>query len=260
MDKSMLILVSGEGSTDIGVASPGMIGLCPPGKWEPGPMAFFIDRFVEKKFNFSPLECWSMWFINETSLNSISKKIKPMISSKGIFFKKNSQALLAVAYKLGKEKNCNVLPILFRDTDGSQSQQRIILWKNKRDSIAHCINSENIHVCPMVPNPKSEVWLLCPLKKKYESCESLEELSGNDASPNSAKSMLQDCLNNDVSRTSLNELIINGYIDPFQINMPSLIAYREDLETTIYEQEIIKNLPQNLRVEFERVTADIEIE
>ena len=44
----MLILVSGEGSTDIGVASPGITGLCPPGSWEPGPMALFIDRFVEK--------------------------------------------------------------------------------------------------------------------------------------------------------------------------------------------------------------------
>ena len=255
----MLILVSGEGSTDIGVASPGMTGLCAPGSWEPGPMALFVDRFVEKFFNFSPLNCYSMWFINETSLNAISKKIRPMQVSRDIYFKKNYKALLAVSYKLSKETECDVLPILFRDTDGSQSEQRNKLWTNKRKSIANCINSNEIYVCPMLPNPKSEAWLLCPLKNNYNSCASLENLSGNDTSPNSAKALLQACLNEDVSREVLNNLIEKGNIDPNRIDMPSINACKEDMKQVVYRREMISQLASSLLKEFDRVTTEITL-
>lgn len=43
---AMLILVSGEGSTDIGENNVGVSSICPPGHWEPGPMAYFIDHFI----------------------------------------------------------------------------------------------------------------------------------------------------------------------------------------------------------------------
>ena len=259
MDSPMLILVSGEGSTDIGVASPGITGLCPPGSWEPGPMALFIDRFVEKFFNFSPLDCYSMWLINETSLNAISKKIKPMQASRDIYFKKNSKALLAVSYKLSKETECDVLPILFRDTDGSQSQQRKRLWTGKRKSIANCINPNEMYVCPMLPNPKSEAWLLCPLKNNYNSCARLECLSGNDASPNSAKALLQECLNEEVSREVLNKLIENGNIDPNLINMPSINVYKKDMQQVVCRRDKISNLASSLLKEFDRVTTEITL-
>ena len=50
MDSPMLILVSGEGSTDIGVASPGITGLCPPGSWEPGPMALWKNFLISPRW------------------------------------------------------------------------------------------------------------------------------------------------------------------------------------------------------------------
>lgn len=60
----MLILVSGEGSTDIGKAS-GNYDLYAPGSWDPGPMAHFINCIIYNTLNFEPLDSMSMWFIPE---------------------------------------------------------------------------------------------------------------------------------------------------------------------------------------------------
>jgi len=46
---------------------------------------------------------------------------------------------------------------------------------------------------PMLPNPKSEAWLLCALKKPrpYQDCDRIEAGSGNAAAPDSLKAQLE---------------------------------------------------------------------
>jgi hypothetical protein len=47
----------------------------------------------------------------------------------------------------------------------------------------------------MIPKPKSEAWLICVLKEHaYQNCQSLEDRSGNDNSPNSLKDELEEIL------------------------------------------------------------------
>ena len=98
----MLILVSGEGSTDIGKAS-GNYDLYAPGSWDPGPMAYFINSIIYNTLNFEPLDSMSMWFIPEVSLNSISRTLKPMTLGQNKEFRKAARVLLASAVKLSQE-------------------------------------------------------------------------------------------------------------------------------------------------------------
>lgn len=266
---SMIVLVSGEGNTDMGEADWGTTGICAPGKWYPGPMAHFVDRFISKLYGCEPLAWHSMWFVPESVVSNISKKISPMALRKSgtrsgaAGFKKNAFALLALAYQLSSVENCSVLPILFRDIDGSQREHREDpdRWRTIHDEIAYCVNSAEqiIYVCPMVPKPKSEVWLLCALTKNYHFCDELEELSGNDDSPKSIKSMLAQCIKKDVTRTNLVDLIEKGDIDPLKINMPSIKNFEKDLRTITYSMDKIKLLPFSLLDKLNKYSLDVDI-
>lgn len=244
-----IILVSGEGPTDIGKSQYGSPNVCRWGEWEPGPMACFVDKILQAN-GINSFEYAAMWFVPETVLSEISKEIGHMIlrntnsSSRSAGFRKNAFALLSLAYVISQNENCDVLPILFRDADQRN-------WEEMRWQIAHCADkTENIYVCPMIPNPKSEAWLLCALKHNYASCEKLEdEISGNDKSPNSAKKQLEEYLGDD-NIHKINELIENGTIDPLCITMPSMTNFIDDLSSTIYSKEVIEKLPKSLRDKF----------
>ena len=240
---TMLILVSGEGPTDIGKAS-GNYDLYAPGSWNPGPMAYFINCIIYNTLNFEPLDSMSMWFIPENKE-----------------FRKAARALLASAVKLSQETNCEVLPVLFRDTDGSRSQRRRGIWKEKHDSIAFCMDREHkiMHVCPMLPNPKSEVWLLCALKNGYKSCNQLEDISGNDNSPNSAKSILQEYLGTEATQESLVELMKESVIRPDDINMPSFNAWKDDLSSMAMTKAKDRELPDQALRDLREITASVRI-
>ena len=244
-----IILVSGEGPTDIGKSQYGSPNVCCWGEWEPGPMACFVDKILQAN-GINSFEYAAMWFVPETVLSEISKEIGHMIlrssnsSSRSAGFRKNAFALLSLAYVISQNENCDVLPILFRDADQRN-------WEEMRWQIAHCADkTDNIYVCPMIPNPKSEAWLLCALKHNYTSCEKLEdEISGNDKSPNSAKKQLEECLK-DYDSHNLNELIENGTIDPLRITMPSMTNFIEDLSKIIYGKEDLAKLPDSLQKKF----------
>lgn len=259
-DSGMLILASGEGPTDIGKAY-GNYDVYAPGYWEPGPMAYFISSIVDTIWNFDPLDASTMWFIPEVSLNAIAKNMKPLSLARNREFTKSARALLASARKLAQERDCKVLPILFRDTDGSCSQRtrNQARWQEKHDSIAYCMDrtSNIMHVCPMLPNPKSEAWLLCALQNNYRSCADLESLSGNDKSPNNVKSMLEDCLSKPVTRSYLVELIESCIIKPDLIDMPSFNSWKNDLcqmsqghnDLSEEAKRYFQNIENNVRVQ-----------
>jgi hypothetical protein len=81
----------------------------------------------------------------------------------------------------------------------------------------------------MVPNPKSEVWLLCALQAApYQNCARFETISGNDDSQHPAKAQLAEALAAH-PRGSEDEadLVTAGVIDVHRIDMPSFNEFRE---------------------------------
>lgn len=125
-------------------------------------------------------------------------------------------------------KDDDVIAILFRDSDGTNSTSKG-MWEEKVSSIENGFKMEKFtRGVAMVPKPKSEAWLICALKNKpYENCEELEERSGNDKSPNNLKDEL-DSFN--ISNDKINEMIQNGQIEIDKIDMPSFKYFSEKIK------------------------------
>ena len=267
MMSSFLVLVSGEGPTDIGEKDFSCVGICAPGKWKPGPMALFVDAFIKEIYGFSPMNTEPMWFGEETTLSLVSKNLKPMSLGSNMYFVKNARALFAIARKLALQKNEDVLPVLFRDADGTHSSNKSE-YSKKCESIAHCLYKDDYgkmscFVCPMVPKPKSEAWLLCALQNSYHNCESLEALPGNDKSPKSAKQALSrviGCGARESIRECLVRFIENEDISPCQIKMPSLELHKQYLkEVRISRSDIEKILPKSQLTHFKNAVNNVQL-
>ena len=130
------------------------------------------------------------------------------------------------------QDKCDVGAVLFRDSDGTKASQRS-LWDDKVKSIELGFAAENFEFgVPMVPKPKSEAWLLCAVQTKaYQHCGRYEDLSGNDASPKSAKNALEKALTaKQRAYDDVPEMIEQGTIDPQRIQMPSFDRFRRRLQ------------------------------
>jgi hypothetical protein len=129
-----------------------------------------------------------------------------------------------------------VLAILFRDADRTRSSKRGE-WQDKWDSIIHGFSSQGFDFgVPMLPNPKSEAWLLCAVKDDpYQHCEQLESLSGNDDSPESLKSKLDRSLDGNNSSEELSQMVKDKEIDIDQIDMKSLVAFKDQLNEVMHK-------------------------
>lgn len=246
----MLVLVTGEGPTDIGCATS--TDLCPPGSWTLGPITLFIEKFIQAHIE-STLTVGQFWFAPKTYITGICKRLMPMAISSGrendcAEGKKRTRALMAAAIALSQQENDDVLPILFRDTDNRSHDIR----RNTkiRDSIktVSCFSQDSniFHICPIVPCPTSEAWLLCALRESYQKqkCAKLEtQLSGNDASPHYAKTILREIIGEYSART-LCDLINRGRIDPLRVSMPSVNNFLQDLHSVIFKREQIQIPPK----------------
>ena len=234
----MLLLVSGEGQTDIGAWADGS-GQCAGADFRPGPMAVIIDRLVEQVAGYSLLDSAAMEFISECTLKVRSKRL-PVVLSAGkrrdyetaLFFK-NARALAQLA-KAKVSPTAPVGAILFRDADGTRSTERG-LFEQKWKSIEDGFRAEGFGLgVPMVPKPKSEAWLLCALKSQpYQHCAGLEDsLSGNDRAPSPAKAQLASVLS--ARGKTVGDLVAmlgDGSIAPNRIDMPSFNRFRDRPET-----------------------------
>ena len=111
------------------------------------------------------------------------------------FFFDNARTLARIAKELVTSSNENVGAVLFRDADGTNSGDRS-QRDDKVKSMVTGFQTEDFDFgVPMVPKPKSEAWLMCALQgHPYQNCERLEEMSGNDDSPRSAKKQLAAAL------------------------------------------------------------------
>jgi len=233
----MILLLSGEGPSDIGTCAAAG-GECEGEDFKAGPMALLIDKLVHQIWDYSPLDTMAFIYASEGQVAAISKEIRSVAlpglkraKETGYFFK-NARAIARMA----KARTTPLSPVgavLFRDSDGTRSATNS-LWQDKWNSIMTGFAAEEFTLgVPMVPKPKSESWLLCALQANpYTNCARFEEISGNDASPNSAKLQLNEALQamgkefGDVC-----DLIKNGTVQAAQIAMPSYDHFREQLES-----------------------------
>jgi len=228
----MHLVLSGEGNSDIGKLSYST------NEFIPASMYYLIDKIIEKKFDYSFYKQTPnlITFIPKAELVKIGKKLPPYTSKKikkgQALFLTNAIALAQVAKKRSKEiKDDDVIAILFRDSDGTNSTSKSI-WEDKVESIENGFKMERFTKgVAMVPKPKSEAWLICALKNRpYQECKKLEERSGNDSSPNNLKDELKSF---DIEVETINEMIQNDTIDIGKIDMPSFIYFVERLNSLL---------------------------
>ncbi len=224
----MHLVLSGEGNSDLGL-------FCQyQNEFIAGSMYFIIDKIIEEKYEFSYYACKSemITFIPKVELKKFTKKLPPFTGKKGLkgtaYFTNNAIALAKIATEKAEESDDDVVAILFRDSDGTNSTAKG-MWEEKVASIENGFKMEKFtRGVAMVPKPKSEAWLICALKDKpYENCEELEERSGNDKSPNNLKDELERF---GISNDKINEMIQNGQIEIDKIDMPSFQYFSEKLK------------------------------
>lgn len=238
----MLILLSGEGPSDIGVCSDGNQS-CELPIFAPGPMAVIVDQIVEKKQRCSPLDSGVCRFVSKHALSERAAELKDAKKSLGLpgkkrgketrYFFNNARVLARMALEIEQSVRDEVVGVLFRDSDGTASAGRG-LWEEKRKSMLDGFNEEGFaRGVPMIPKPNSEAWLLCALKRpSFRNCHALEDRSGNDDSPNSLKKELARILG-DLVIDDVCQQLRDGQIDIDRIKMPSLAAFRQRLEEVI---------------------------
>jgi hypothetical protein len=236
----MILMLSGEGKTDMGQMVPTAKGM----RFDPGPMAWIVDRLIENRLKYSLIEGYNadsegVSFVAEKELNERGKKdpaILPGIKrGKGTaLFVRNTNTLGLMAKALQKETSTDVIAVLFRDTDSTNSASRRV-WQDKYDSMKCGFQRAGFpHGVAMLPLPKSEAWLLCALKQdSYQRCDALEDASGNDDSPNSLKNRLNKLIGHDADAQEQAEWVRSGKVDPEQIDMPSYNAFRNELNSVL---------------------------
>lgn len=231
----MHLVLSGEGKTDIGLFS------YENGEFIPAPMYYIIDKIIEKKLDYSIYDITpsGITFIPKDELTKICKSFKSFTGKKQgqetAYFYKNALGLSRIAKEKCEEKGDNeVIAVLFRDCDGTGTSSST-LWNDKIKSMETAFAQEEINGIPMIPNPKSEAWLICALKNNsYQHCEQLEKRSGNDDSPNNLKDELKAILVTiGKEYNNINEMIKNEEIDIYKIKMPSFDYFLKKLESIL---------------------------
>lgn len=235
----MLILVSGEGPTDMGrcTGTEPVTG----DAFEAGPMAWLVDQIAEAAEGYPFLESALMFCISKSRLSECSKALRPPSlpgrrrDKETAYYFRNARALARIAVELAKHSGQPVIAVLFRDADGTQSAGRGV-WRDKWDSMCHGFAYEGCTTgVPMIPNPKSEAWLLCALKpvQPYQHCDHIEQASGNDAGLEPLKAQLEAALGELPTAVRLAELVRDGRVDAARIEMPSFVEFRHRLQTVL---------------------------
>ena len=206
-------------------------------------MAIFVDHVVNTNLNYSMLDVGCCGFVSEVEIASRAgelKAVKKKLRLPGLsqaketrYFFNSARILSRIAQDEAKQRQDNVIAVLFRDSDGTASAGRG-LWEDKWQSIIDGFHEEGFSKgIPMIPKPKSEAWLICALKQApYQNCSVLEDRSGSDNSPNSLKKELANIIGHQVAIELICEIVVNQ-IDINKIQMPSFHAFRGRLESII---------------------------
>lgn len=247
------LLLSGEGPSDMGRCTVDTGGICDPQHFQPGPMAWFVDQWVEKVrgFEFSHIDFGQVGFVSEKSLGKHCKKasggrnIRLPGKKEGRetrYFFRNARGLGELAQKLAGELQGSVVAVLFRDSDGTASAGRGTRRKKVQSMENGFQDAGFDYGVPMMPNPKSEAWLLCAVKPQspYQHCDALERNSGNDKAPNPLKEQLETALGKHPSTETLSEMVKDKQIDISRIDMPSLREFKAALEDAVVRAAAIR--------------------
>lgn len=239
----MKLLLSGEGPTDLGVCHNAQ-GRCEGADFKRGPMTQLLVQLLEPVLGYSLADYPdSFAYVSETALCAQTKKTPARLQptrgkKKGAetsYFHGNAMTLGRMALDLAEEVGDSVVAVFFRDTDGTRSSHAG-LWQDKWKSVCDGFKYSGFnHGVPMLPKPKSEAWLLCLAgHNPGGSCEALEELSGNDSSPNSAKTRLDQALGRHLSAEELCDWLIVHPVEMNRINtMPSFHAFHQALTSAV---------------------------
>lgn len=147
------------------------------------------------------------------------------------YFYKNAWALGDWAISMEQAHEDKGIAVLFRDCDGTRSTGNS-LWREKWDSMRRGFQRSGYsRGVPMLPKPKSEAWLLCAAKKSpYQNCAALEDLSGNDNSPNAAKKKLDAAFGGHRTGAELCDWLEENLFDSAKAgSMPSYAAFHDRL-------------------------------
>ena len=223
----MILVLSGEGKTDLGDLDYAS------GEFKAGAMYMIVDKLIENKYDYShyTISKENIVYIPEVELSKKAKILRPIkLPSKDskketAYYHRNARALATFA----KEYNDSVA-ILFRDSDGTNSSSNNE-WQDKYNSMLNGFEQESFDKgVAMLPKPKSEAWLLCAIKNTYQNCQTLENESGNDDSPNSLKKQLETF---GLSHEEICKKIIENEIDINNINMQSFNIFKDRLNEVL---------------------------
>ncbi|MFO0108115.1 MAG: hypothetical protein ACK52H_12740 [Burkholderiales bacterium] len=196
----MKLLISGEGPRDLGTCNNAQ-GQCSDEAFNRGPMAVWLARLWESLLSYNLLDTpEAVQYVSETTLaaqaKNSGKRMQPLRGKKqgvetGLYFS-NAQQLGLMAKQMAADCAGPVMAVLFRDADGTRSAPGQ-MWQAKWDSMVKGFSSIEFDFgVPMLPKPKSEAWLLCAGQTGRHSYAALENISGNDSAPNSAKKQWED--------------------------------------------------------------------
>lgn len=238
----MKLLVSGEGASDIGTCINAQ-GTCMDDAFIPGPMTIWLKRMLEQLLDYDLLSvAEAVVYVNKRVLAEDAKQSgRRMQRLRGkdkeaetSYFYSNAEQLGKRAKALSDESASPVIAVLFRDDDKTCSTPGQ-LWQTKWNSIVSGFKAAGFEFgVPMLPNPKSEAWLLCAAAQGNHSRAELENISGNDKSPNSAKMQLDEVLGRHYSATELAAWCQSNPVDWSQLRtMPSFAAFINRFEEVV---------------------------
>jgi len=227
----MFFVLSGEGASDLGTKDL-------DGTLKKGAMTFILDRLCESMYGEQP----DYELLSESDVTRLQKSNSRYTGSRGAEHKEY-EAVWQNSYNLAKhskEKGESVGLVYFKDSDGTNTTIR-----GRYEKIVGAMYSGFTHAqykwgVAMVPRPKSEAWFLAYFQKNdgehhaYDQCARFEEMSGNDGSPNSCKSLLREYCSGDgdVYEDVITEEAINE-IDWNRIDMPSFVTFKKRFENVL---------------------------
>lgn len=228
----MRFILAGEGPSDLGSKDD-------QGGFKKGAMTHIIDAIALKHHGRSP----EYEYLADVEVQRLKKKNPRLLGNRGREAKPHTEIYLS-ALCLGeeaKQKGGSWGVIFFKDADGTRSASPN-LWESKVKAMQSGFDSSgNSYGVPMVPRPKSEAWLLgyyqkgLPKQNAYNHCERFEGMSGNDASPNSLKKLLQKALK---TKGNVYDLITEKEFHDIEwerIDMSSFNLFRKRLENVLAE-------------------------
>ncbi len=232
----MKLLISGEGPSDMGACNNAQ-GQCTGDDFNRGPMAVWLARLWEALLNYNLFDVpEAVVYVSENALAAKAKSSgrrmqslrgRKQAAETGLYFT-NAQQLGLMAKQVAADHAAPVMAVLFRDADGTRSAPGQ-MWQAKWESMLNGFAAVGFDFgVPMLPKPKSEAWLLCAGQTARHSYAALENISGNDKSPQSAKSQLDHALGGPQSAAQLAQWCQNHPQSWEQLQtMPSFKAFFE---------------------------------